>query len=124
MTGTFKTKKLNPSVTSACPAIAFQRRRMPSVAFTNLSSSVAKVANTDCLITSLFEKTNPILCIFGPKTVIHRKNKPNSNPKQTQFSLGVVPMSCIGMANNPVNPVIPSKKVILSKNNKIREIRG
>ncbi len=49
-----------------------------------------------------FEKTNPIFPIFSSKTTIRRKNKPNSNPKRTQF-FGLVKM------NNLVNPVILSK---------------
>ena len=31
-------------------------------------------------------KTNPILCVFHPKTPISPKNKPNSNPIQSQFN--------------------------------------
>jgi hypothetical protein len=36
------------------------------------------------LSTHFLCKTNPILCVFGPKTVICPKNKPNSKPIQTQ----------------------------------------
>jgi hypothetical protein len=55
------------------------------------------LANTGCPITPLFEKTNPILSTAGGLQVQltqedmiilqfrRPKNKPNSNPKQTQF---------------------------------------
>ena len=37
---------------------------------------------------TFFEKTNPILCVFSPKTAILLKNEPKTNPnepKRTQF---------------------------------------
>ena len=30
-------------------------------------------------------KTNPIMCVFGPKTTIRRKNKPKTNPNEPNF---------------------------------------
>jgi len=47
--------------------------------------SGVKVANTDCPITPLFYKTNQNFPVFRLITTICRKNKPNSNPIQTQF---------------------------------------
>ena len=37
-------------------------------------------------IFSFLCKTNPILSVFRPKTLISQKNKPNSNPIQSQFN--------------------------------------
>jgi len=47
--------------------------------------SNAKMENTGCLIMTFFEKTNPILRVIGLKTYIWEKNKPKTNPIQTQF---------------------------------------
>jgi len=40
---------------------------------------------TGCPIMTLFEKTNPILCVFRSKTAILPKNEPKTNPNEPNF---------------------------------------
>jgi len=72
-------------------------------------------------------KTKPIYAIFGPKTAIVRKNKPNSNPKQTQskpiqsqFKANSKP---IQTQNKPkTNPILGQKSAL--KNGYTLMVRG
>jgi hypothetical protein len=50
------------------------------------------LAKTRRPIMTLFVKTNPILCVFSPKTVIWQKNEPKTNP----IYLGEVPIFLSG----------------------------
>jgi hypothetical protein len=54
-----------------------------SVSKRQLSLYICRVPSTN---PTFLCKTNPILCVFNPKTTISLKNKPNSNPIQTQMN--------------------------------------
>jgi len=46
-------------------------------------------------------KTKPIFCVISPKTPISRKNKPNSNPIQSQFNPKQTQFKPISNPNKP-----------------------
>jgi len=56
---------------------------------------------------TFFEKTNPILCVIGPKTEIRRKNEPKTNPNEPNF----YPVTYRKLSNG-ANPILTQKATI------------
>jgi hypothetical protein len=64
------------------------------------------LANTSCQTIPYSKKTNPIFALFGPKTRIRRKNKPNSNPNLYRLgNLGNLYYSFASSIQHPVSRI-------------------
>jgi hypothetical protein len=95
------------------PRLLFMQNEPNFVRRRRIASAVM-TGRYDNIISLPGQKTNPIRTQSNPKFVTAKHNEDGTNPIEPNFHPPQADFGLVKM-NNPVNPVILSKKVIMSK---------